>query len=404
MKRSIFVTSIVVFCASLLMVTPVIGEIPYFRSGDNRFAKESASNMDTDITSATDQDNGSVYAPATIYDDSDENTSQTSNGTQNITKNDVNLYLNGPTSVKPAGGNMMLIYLGYLVTLKPTGSSDTSVRCLPQWTWAVRGHDPKMYFCVGGFIAPTATSIDIEGMSIELWATGRARGVQFLLVFGDTLKIKTDEKDVSGPTKFIGENKTFKMSARGGSSLEVLVYARTAYSQVMPFDLIYGSAEHPSRITPKITNPMNATFTNLSISKNSVYVNATLKDAFGTYDIVNYTFNVRGPQIPKSIKELSKKVTGASINIVYEIEYEKADGEAYQISFICKDNNGNTWETNATANSTFVLKQTEENGYYYYAGGGAIAAIAILAVWKFRKSKSKLQTAKKRRTPHKAKG
>lgn len=412
MKSKIFVTLIAVFYISFLVITPTMGEIPNVRNIRNNYDKlpdENVRNIGAEVTDVTNQDDNSIEAPATIYGDFNESGSQADSGTQNTTRNNVNLYLNGPTSVTPSSGNMVTIKLGKLLTSKPNSSEDTSVECPSMWYWLLKGNDPNQYFIVGGFAVVPYSLLDVESMGVELWADGKAKSVQFLLVFKKSsevlLKIKTDEKDVSGPTKFVGENKSFKQYLSTNARIDMFVYYHTPLAQIPPsVELIYGSTAHPAHITTKITSPMNATFKNLSVSKNSVCVNATLKNAFGNYDIANYTLNVRGPQTPKSIKELSKNITSTFINVVYEIEYEKTDGQAYQIYFVCKDNNGNTWETNATANSTFMLKQSDE--YIYYVGGGIVVAIVILmATWGFYKfKKSKLQVAKKKRAPHKAKG
>ena len=411
MKFRAFLTLMVIICMLSTTIIPATGEVHFFRKTYDG-TRETAS-IDTDDADSKNcnQDELLDEVPETILDNgSDDNMLSTDvdSGNQSANTSGVNLYLNGPTSIQPSGSNMVTIKLGKLLTSKPNGTEDTSVECPSMWYWVLRGNDPNKYYIVGGFATFIYTPINMESMGVELWATGKAKSVQFLLLFKkgneEVLKLKTDEKDVSGPTKFFGENKSFKQSMKPGTQFTMLVYYHTPLAQIPPsVELIYDSKDHPAHIATKITNPMNVTFTNLALSENNVRFNATLKDAFGIYDIANYTLKVRGPQLPRAIRE-TKEITKTGLNISYDLEFDKSVPGNYEIYLVCIDNNQNVWEVKGAENSTFALKQTGDYTIYL-AVGGILAIALILVTWKFRKSaKSKLQVSKKKRIPHKAKG
>jgi hypothetical protein len=403
----------VIICMLSTTVIPATGEVHFFiKTYDNTHKTTS---IDTDYVDSKNrnhnQDELLDEVPETILDNAPNDnmfSTDVDSGNQSANMSGVNLYLNGPTSIQPSGGNMVTVKLGKLLTSKPNSTEDTSVECPSMWYWVLRGNDPRKYYIVGGFATTILTPIDIESMGVELWATGRAKSVQFLLLFRkgneEVLKLKTDEKDVSGPTKFVGENKPFKQSLKPNTQFIMFIYYHTPLAQIPPsVELIYGSKDHPAHITTKITNPMNVTFTNLTVSENNVRFNATLKNAFGIYDIANYTLRVRGPQFPRAIRE-TKDITKTGLNISYDLEFDKSATGSYEIYFVCTDNNQNVWEVKGAKNSAFDLKQTGDYAIYL-AIGGLFAIAFILAVWKLHKStKSKLQTSKKKRMPHKTKG
>lgn len=299
----------------------------------------------------------------------------------------VTFYLKGETSVESLGGGMVKVKYGQLNTTKPNQTQDTSVPCPSMY-----GKIPKSntYYIVGGFTSGSFLgNVSRWGMNIELWATGHAKKVQFLIVKGQEGYV-TDEKDVDGPTKFTLTYLGYK--EKSAYYMDFLIYYRTPQLQIPPsVSLIYGTPEHNANLKTNITCPMKAQYSNITVSDRKVTFTAIMWDGFGMYDLVNYSLNIHGPQKPKSIKETSKRVPGALYNITYEVEYEKTDDQNYTLHFVCVDNNGNTWETNRSDNNSFILKQSYDFGLYGLFGGAVIVLLIITAVWwKFGKPSKSL--------------
>lgn len=321
-------------------------------------------------------------------------------------KQSVNLFMRGSTSFTETGGGMVSISYGELNTTKPTNTTDTSVHCPTkgQFPLIVFG-DPNMYYIVGGWNAVipkfSGISMGYKGMSLELWATGKAKDVSFVgYIFGKDLV--TETKNVDGPTKFTAALLDFERvqspEAPGQYDyINLLLYYKASSIQIpitllADVDVIYDSVQHPSRLTINC-NSTFFMFRGTQLENGRAMIDATIFDGLGAYDIADYWINITGPSVAKSISKpvVWKNHSAGTINIRWIWNY-KADGAIdgeYRIKVSAIDNNGNVWVSNIDcSNSTVMIKTTDYLGNAILVS--AVIMIFIMMVFIVKKKLKKL--------------